>query len=45
MGSSQIAERGVHPVRCETLSNGVHRVTFYDPDGNEIWFGGAPSSA
>jgi len=42
---AQIAERGVHPVKRETLSNGVHRVTFHDPDGNQIWFGGAPRSA
>jgi catechol 2,3-dioxygenase-like lactoylglutathione lyase family enzyme len=39
---AQIAGRGLHPAQRETLSNGVHRVIFRDPDGNEIWFGGAP---
>jgi hypothetical protein len=42
---AKVAERGIHPVKRETLSNGVHRITFHDPDGNEIWFGGAPSPA
>jgi hypothetical protein len=41
---AQIAARGLHPTKRETLSNGVHRVTFHDLDGNQIWFGGAPSS-
>jgi len=39
---AQIAGRGLHPTKRETLSNGVRRVIFHDPDGNEIWFGGAP---
>jgi hypothetical protein len=26
----------------ETYSNGVRKITYRDPDGNEIGFGGAP---
>ena len=39
----QITARGIHPVRRETYSNGVRKVTFHDPDGNEIGFGDAPT--
>ncbi len=39
---AQIAERGVEPVERETYENGVRKVTYRDPDGNEIGFGGAP---
>ena len=38
----QIAERGLDPARRETYSNGVRKITYRDPDGNEIGFGGAP---
>ncbi|MGW0845481.1 VOC family protein [Streptomyces sp. NPDC002787] len=34
--------RGVEPSSRETYSNGVRKVTYHDPDGNEIGFGGAP---
>jgi catechol 2,3-dioxygenase-like lactoylglutathione lyase family enzyme len=37
-----IAERGLEPVERETYSNGVRKITYRDPDGNEIGFGGAP---
>jgi hypothetical protein len=37
-----IAARGLEPAERETYSNGVRKVTFRDPDGNEIGFGGAP---
>ena len=40
---SQIAERGLEPAKRETYANGVRKVTFRDPDGNEIGFGGAPA--
>ena len=40
---SQIAERGLEPAERETYGNGVRKVTFRDPDGNEIGFGGAPA--
>ncbi|RBQ15736.1 VOC family protein [Spongiactinospora rosea] len=37
-----ITERGIEPVNRETYSNGVRKVTYRDPEGNEIGFGGAP---
>ncbi len=39
---ARIAERGLDPVERETYSNGVRKITYRDPDGNEIGFGGAP---
>ena len=33
-------DRGVRPVTRETYGNGVRKVTFRDPDGNEVGFGG-----
>ena len=30
------------PVTRETYGNGVRTVTFRDPDGNEVGFGGGP---
>jgi catechol 2,3-dioxygenase-like lactoylglutathione lyase family enzyme len=38
-----IAARGLEPDECETYSNGVRKVTYRDPDGNEVGFGGAPA--
>ena len=40
-----IAARGLEPAERETYSNGVRKVTYRDPDGNEIGFGGAPLEA
>ena len=40
----QITGRGIDPVERETYSNGVRKVTYRDPDGNEIGFGGAPAA-
>ena len=37
-----IAARGIEPDEHETHSNGVRKVIYRDPDGNEIGFGGAP---
>ena len=37
-----IAERGLEPTKRETYENGVQKVTFHDPDGNEFGFGGGP---
>lgn len=34
--------RGVEPTTRETYANGVRKVTFHDPDGNEVGFGGGP---
>ena len=39
---AQIAGRGLDPVERETYANGVRKITYRDPDGNEIGFGGAP---
>jgi catechol 2,3-dioxygenase-like lactoylglutathione lyase family enzyme len=36
-----IAERGIQPAHQETYGNGVRKVVYRDPDGNEIGFGGA----
>jgi predicted enzyme related to lactoylglutathione lyase len=38
---AEIAARGVEPSKRETYSNGMRKVTYHDPDGNEIGFGGA----
>lgn len=35
-------ERGIFPMSEETYDNGVRKVTYSDPDGNEIGFGGSP---
>ncbi len=37
-----MADRGIEPVERETYSNGVRKVTYRDPDGNELGFGGGP---
>ena len=42
---AETASRGIEPDQRETYDNGVRKVTFRDPDGNEIGFGGAPVDA
>jgi catechol 2,3-dioxygenase-like lactoylglutathione lyase family enzyme len=37
-----IADRGLQPDDHEMYSNGVRKVIYRDPDGNELGFGGAP---
>jgi catechol 2,3-dioxygenase-like lactoylglutathione lyase family enzyme len=37
------AERGLEPAKRETYDNGVRKITYADPDGNEIGFGGGPA--
>ena len=39
---AQIADRGLEPTKRETYENGVRKITYRDPDGNEIGFGGVP---
>jgi catechol 2,3-dioxygenase-like lactoylglutathione lyase family enzyme len=39
---AQIADRGIQPAERETYSNGVRKVIYRDPDGNEIGYGGGP---
>jgi hypothetical protein len=38
-----IAARGLDPAERETYDNGVRKITYRDPDGNEVGFGGAPA--
>jgi catechol 2,3-dioxygenase-like lactoylglutathione lyase family enzyme len=38
-----IAGRGLDPDKRETYSGGVCKVTYRDPDGNELEFGGTPA--
>ncbi|MEV6302786.1 VOC family protein [Actinoplanes sp. NPDC051861] len=35
-----ISARGIEPVKRETYDNGVRKITYADPDGNEIGIGG-----
>jgi predicted enzyme related to lactoylglutathione lyase len=37
-----IVARGIEPAQRETYDNGVRKVTFRDPEGNEFGYGGAP---
>jgi catechol 2,3-dioxygenase-like lactoylglutathione lyase family enzyme len=37
-----LAGRGIEPARRETYENGVTKVTYRDPDGNEVSLGGGP---
>ena len=39
---AQITKRGLHPAERDSYENGVRKITYRDPDGNEIGFGGAP---
>jgi catechol 2,3-dioxygenase-like lactoylglutathione lyase family enzyme len=36
------AERGLEPTDRETYGNGVRKITYLDPEGNEIAFGEVP---
>lgn len=42
---AEITKRGLNPAKSETLSNGVRKITYIDPDGNEFGFGGAPAKS
>jgi catechol 2,3-dioxygenase-like lactoylglutathione lyase family enzyme len=37
-----IAARGLEPDERETYSNGMRKMVYRDPDGNELGFGGMP---
>jgi hypothetical protein len=37
-----VAQRGINPEISETYENGVRKVIYRDPDGNEVAVGGAP---
>ena len=40
---AEISQRGIEPAKRETYDNGVTKVIYRDPEGNEISLGGAPS--
>jgi predicted enzyme related to lactoylglutathione lyase len=40
-----IAERGFEPAEQEEYENGVRKITYRDPDGNEFSYGGEPAAA
>jgi hypothetical protein len=40
-----IAGRGLEPDDTEAYANGVRKVIYRDPDGNELGFAGAPPNA
>lgn len=37
-----ITSRGIEPAEMETYANGVRKVIYRDPDGNEFGYGGGP---
>ena len=41
----EITGRGIEPAERETYTNGVQKVIYRDPDGNEIGFGGLQAAA
>ena len=40
--AAAISARGVEPAERETYGNGVRKLTYRDPDGNELGIGGGP---
>jgi catechol 2,3-dioxygenase-like lactoylglutathione lyase family enzyme len=40
-----ITARGIEPAERETYENGVRKVIYRDPDGNEIGYGGGPAES
>ncbi|MFW3171131.1 VOC family protein [Geodermatophilus sp. CPCC 206100] len=39
-----ISARGIEPAERETYDNGVRKVVYRDPDGNELGLGGVPAA-
>jgi hypothetical protein len=37
-----LAERGLEPAKREAYDNGMRKITYIDPDGNEIGYGAVP---
>jgi predicted lactoylglutathione lyase len=37
---AEIRERGLEPLRIEQYEEGMRKVVYQDPDGNEVSFGG-----
>ena len=40
-----ITERGIEPTTDETYANGVRKLEYHDPDGNQFGIGGGPQEA
>ncbi|GAA1589167.1 hypothetical protein GCM10009789_48530 [Kribbella sancticallisti] len=40
-----LSARGIEPTKRETYDNGVRKITYHDPDGNELGYGGGPLEA
>jgi catechol 2,3-dioxygenase-like lactoylglutathione lyase family enzyme len=40
-----IADRGIEPAEREAYPDGVRKVVYRDPDGNEVGFGGVPAGS
>jgi hypothetical protein len=38
-----LAARGLEPQRLESFGDDVRKITYRDPDGNEVSFGGGPA--
>ena len=43
--AKQAAERGIEPTTDETYGNGVRKLEYHDPDGNQFGIGGGPQEA
>jgi catechol 2,3-dioxygenase-like lactoylglutathione lyase family enzyme len=42
---ASIEHRGIEPTTDETYENGVRKVEYHDPDGNQFGIGGGPEEA
>lgn len=40
-----IGQRGLEPISDETYGNGVRKLEYHDPDGNQFGIGGGPEEA
>jgi catechol 2,3-dioxygenase-like lactoylglutathione lyase family enzyme len=43
--AKQAAERRIEPTTEETYANGVRKLEYHDPDGNQFGIGGGPREA
>jgi catechol 2,3-dioxygenase-like lactoylglutathione lyase family enzyme len=43
--AKSIHERGIEPTTDETYGNGVRKLEYHDPDGNQVGIGGGPEEA
>ena len=41
----RIGQSGIEPATDETYGNGVRKVEYHDPDGNQFGIGGGPEEA